>query len=56
MDRQAYEIGRPVIKKAGVEHKIEFIESNALLALDKLLENVSLDAKLEVKSDNPFIG
>ncbi|KAL8209314.1 hypothetical protein R6Q57_006046 [Mikania cordata] len=39
MDREAYEIGRPVIKKAGVEHKIEFIESQALPALDKILEN-----------------
>ncbi|PWA79755.1 O-methyltransferase, family 3, S-adenosyl-L-methionine-dependent methyltransferase [Artemisia annua] len=39
MDREAYEIGRPVIQKAGVEHKIDFIESEALPALDKLLEN-----------------
>ncbi|KAK9073722.1 hypothetical protein SSX86_006316 [Deinandra increscens subsp. villosa] len=39
MDREAYEIGHPVIKKAGVEHKIDFIESQALPALDKLLEN-----------------
>ncbi|XP_071729466.1 probable caffeoyl-CoA O-methyltransferase At4g26220 [Rutidosis leptorrhynchoides] len=39
LDRKAYEIGRPVIEKAGVEHKIDFIESDALTALDKLLEN-----------------
>ncbi|GKA38501.1 probable caffeoyl-CoA O-methyltransferase, partial [Tanacetum coccineum] len=39
MDREAYEIGRPVIQKAGLEHKIDFIESQALPALDKLLEN-----------------
>ncbi|PWA80392.1 S-adenosyl-L-methionine-dependent methyltransferases superfamily protein [Artemisia annua] len=39
MDREAYEIGRPIIQKAGVEHKIDFIESQALPALDKLLEN-----------------
>ncbi|GJU86155.1 probable caffeoyl-CoA O-methyltransferase, partial [Tanacetum coccineum] len=35
MDREAYEIGRPVIQKAGVEHKIDFIESHALHALPK---------------------
>ncbi|KAK1418594.1 hypothetical protein QVD17_27739 [Tagetes erecta] len=39
IDRKAYEIGLPVIQKAGVEHKIEFIESKALSALDKMLEN-----------------
>jgi len=40
-DRKAYEIGLPFIKKAGVEHKIDFIESPALPVLDKLLEDVS---------------
>lgn len=39
-DRNAYEIGLPVIKKAGLEHKIDFIESPALPILDKLLEDV----------------
>ncbi|KAJ0709830.1 putative caffeoyl-CoA O-methyltransferase [Helianthus annuus] len=38
-DREAYEIGLPVMKKAKVEHKIDFIESKALPALDKMLEN-----------------
>ncbi|KAL5975579.1 hypothetical protein ACLOJK_019904 [Asimina triloba] len=38
MDREAYEIGLPIIRKAGVEHKIDFIESPALPVLDKLLE------------------
>jgi len=42
IDRKAYDIGLPVIKKAGVEHKIDFIESAALPILDKLLEDVSL--------------
>ncbi|KAM0030750.1 putative class I-like SAM-dependent O-methyltransferase [Helianthus debilis subsp. tardiflorus] len=41
MDRESYEMGRPVIEKAEVEHKVEFIESEALPVLDKLLENVS---------------
>ncbi|MBA0633571.1 hypothetical protein Godav_005426 [Gossypium davidsonii] len=40
MNREAYEIGLPVIKKAGVENKIEFIESEALPVLDQLLEDV----------------
>ncbi|PWA80388.1 O-methyltransferase, family 3, S-adenosyl-L-methionine-dependent methyltransferase [Artemisia annua] len=39
LSREYYEIGRPTIKKAGVEHKIDFIESQALPALDKLLED-----------------
>lgn len=38
-DREAYEIGLPFIKKAGVEGKINFIESDAHLALDNLLLN-----------------
>lgn len=42
IDRKAYEVGLPVIKKAGVEHKIDFIESPALPILDKLLEDVSM--------------
>ncbi|KAG2410931.1 hypothetical protein LR48_Vigan11g090500 [Vigna angularis] len=40
-DREAYEIGLPFIKKAGVEHKIDFIQSPALPVLDKLLEDDS---------------
>ncbi|KAE9448749.1 hypothetical protein C3L33_19352, partial [Rhododendron williamsianum] len=38
--RESYEIGLPIIKKAGVEHKIDFIESEALPVLDRLLEDV----------------
>ncbi|XXG64284.1 hypothetical protein AAC387_Pa05g2277 [Persea americana] len=38
-NQEAYEIGLPIIKKAGVEHKIDFIDSLALPVLDKLLEN-----------------
>lgn len=41
IDREAYEVGLPFIKKANVEHKIDFIESKALPVLDKLLEDVS---------------
>lgn len=41
INRKTYEIGLPVIKKAGVEHKIDFVESQALPILDKFLEDVS---------------
>lgn len=40
-DRDAYNIGLPIIREAGVEHKIEFIESPALPILDKMMEDVS---------------
>ncbi|KAG5605967.1 hypothetical protein H5410_027459 [Solanum commersonii] len=39
LDRDAYEMGFPVIKKANVEHKINFIQSPALSALDELLND-----------------
>ncbi|MBA0764418.1 hypothetical protein Gotri_013773 [Gossypium trilobum] len=40
-NKETYEIGLPIIQKAGVEHKINFIESQALPVLDKLLQNLS---------------
>ncbi|KAK9275411.1 hypothetical protein L1049_022675 [Liquidambar formosana] len=39
VNRETYEIGLPVIQKAGVQHKIDFVESQALPVLDKLLED-----------------
>ncbi|CAN1786779.1 Probable caffeoyl-CoA O-methyltransferase At4g26220 [Linum perenne] len=36
-ERAWYEIGLPYIQKAGVEHKINFIESEAIAVLDNLL-------------------
>ncbi|XP_042484021.1 probable caffeoyl-CoA O-methyltransferase At4g26220 [Macadamia integrifolia] len=39
LERETYEIGLPIIQKAGVEHKITFIQSLALPVLDKLLED-----------------
>ncbi|XP_021275464.1 probable caffeoyl-CoA O-methyltransferase At4g26220 [Herrania umbratica] len=41
INRETYEIGLPIIRKAGVEHKIDFIESQAIPVLDKLLKNLS---------------
>lgn len=42
-DKSAYEIGLPFIQKAGVEHKIDFIESEALPVLEKMLQEVKDD-------------
>uniref|UniRef100_M4ECE4 Trans-caffeoyl-CoA 3-O-methyltransferase n=2 Tax=Brassica campestris TaxID=3711 RepID=M4ECE4_BRACM len=39
VNRSTYEIGLPVIKKAGVEDKIDFRESEALPVLDELLNH-----------------
>lgn len=38
-DRKAYEVGLPSIQKAGVEHKIEFVEGKAMPFLNDLLSN-----------------
>jgi len=52
VDRKTYETtGLPIIKKAGVEDKINFIESQALPVLDQLLE----DAKNEGSFDFGFV-
>jgi predicted O-methyltransferase YrrM len=42
INRENYELGLPVIEKAGVAHKIEFREGPALPVLDQLLEDVRL--------------
>ncbi|KAI3447088.1 hypothetical protein Pfo_003753 [Paulownia fortunei] len=39
INRSSYEIGLPIIEKAGVKHKINFIESEALPVLDQLLKD-----------------
>ncbi|KAF9622123.1 hypothetical protein IFM89_029407 [Coptis chinensis] len=47
MNREAYEIGLPSIKKAGVEHKIKFIQSDAITALDQMLINGENEANFD---------
>ncbi|KAI9117797.1 hypothetical protein K1719_011212 [Acacia pycnantha] len=47
MNRESYEIGLPIIKKAGVEHKIDFIEFEALPALDRLLKDPSNEGNFD---------
>ncbi|XP_056168278.1 flavonoid 3',5'-methyltransferase-like isoform X3 [Syzygium oleosum] len=38
-DKEAYETGLPFMKKAGVDHKINFIHSDAFSVLDNLIAN-----------------
>ncbi|KAK2969290.1 hypothetical protein RJ640_030831 [Escallonia rubra] len=37
IDREAYETGLPFIRKANVEHKVEFIQEDAMKSLENLL-------------------
>ncbi|GMJ08193.1 caffeoyl-CoA 3-O-methyltransferase [Hibiscus trionum] len=39
LDKEAYETGLPFIQKAGVEHKINFIQSDAFSVLDDLIKS-----------------
>ena len=49
LDRDAYEMELPIIKKDNIEHKINFIQSSALSSLDELLNEVS-KSKVTLKS------
>lgn len=42
INRENYELGLPVIKKAGVAHKIDFREGPALPVLDQMVKDVSV--------------
>lgn len=48
INRENYDLGRPIIEKAGVAHKIDFREGPALPVLDQLVEDVSFCAVLHV--------
>ncbi|KAL6970036.1 nicotinamide N-methyltransferase [Sarracenia purpurea var. burkii] len=50
-DREAFEVGLPFIQKAGVEHKITFIHSDATSALNEILK----DGKSKDSFDFAFI-
>ncbi|XP_010276369.1 PREDICTED: flavonoid 3',5'-methyltransferase-like [Nelumbo nucifera] len=39
VDKKAFELGLPFIRKAGVEHKINFMESDAMLVIKEMLSN-----------------
>ena len=48
ISRKNYDLGRPIIEKAGVSHKIDFKEGPALPALDEMLKNVcKYDGRVE---------
>ncbi|KAH0466565.1 hypothetical protein IEQ34_003803 [Dendrobium chrysotoxum] len=47
ISRDWYEIGLPFIKEAGVEEKINFMESDAIPALEKLVEEVKEDEQFD---------
>lgn len=40
INKENYELGLPVIKKAGVAHKIDFREGPALPVLDEMVKDV----------------
>ncbi|XP_030529920.1 probable caffeoyl-CoA O-methyltransferase At4g26220 [Rhodamnia argentea] len=47
VDHKAYEMGLPTIKKAGVEHKVDFIDSEALPLLEDLMENLDNEGSFD---------
>ena len=55
MDKSSFEIGLPFIRKAGVEEKINFIESEAIPVLDKMIEEVGKISIFNFKSINVTI-
>lgn len=42
INRENYELGLPIIEKAGLAHKIDFKEGPALPRLDEMIKDVSL--------------
>ncbi|KAL3649877.1 hypothetical protein CASFOL_006280 [Castilleja foliolosa] len=38
-DKEAYETGLPYIEKAGMAHKVQFIDSDAMVAMKEFLDN-----------------
>lgn len=39
-NRENYELGLPIIQKAGVAHKIDFKEGPAMTVLDQMIQQV----------------
>lgn len=48
MNRDDYELGLPIIKKAGVAHKIDFREGQALPILDQMIEDVRINNDMTI--------
>ncbi|XVF65462.1 hypothetical protein PTKIN_Ptkin09bG0251400 [Pterospermum kingtungense] len=51
-DKEAYELGLPYIKKAGIEHKINFIPSDAFPALNDLINRQHITYFVTLQSVN----
>eukprot|EP01018_Ginkgo_biloba_P011118 Gb_23220 [translate_table: standard] len=47
INRQDYELGRPIIEKAGVAHKIDFRETPALPLLDDMIKNEEMNGSFD---------
>ena len=57
VDRENYDLGLPVIVKAGVAHKIDFREGPALPVLDQMIKDVSLHVnKMKTVANRMKIG
>lgn len=57
IDRENYDLGLPVIEKAGVAHKIDFREGPALPVLDEMIKDVSLHVnKMKTVANRIKIG
>ncbi|CAL9006200.1 unnamed protein product [Prunus brigantina] len=50
LNKEAYEFGLPFIRKAGVEHKINFFQSDAFSVLNDLITNIELYFDLEFQT------
>jgi caffeoyl-CoA O-methyltransferase len=50
INREYYDLGLPMIEKAGVTHKIDFREGPALPLLDQLLQDVRVFASFATKT------
>jgi len=47
INRENYDMGRPIIEKAGVAHKIDFREGPALPVLDEMLKNEEMHGSFD---------
>lgn len=55
INRTNYELGLPVIQKAGVAHKIDFREGPALPVLDQMIEDVSTKPSLKYANSDFWV-
>jgi caffeoyl-CoA O-methyltransferase len=56
INREYYDLGLPMIEKAGVTHKIDFREGAALPILDQLLQDVRVFASFTTNLISFFLS